>query len=232
MQTIGSRPKGYKPSAEEFDEWDENDEDDALIEEFLRGQLEHKNKPTVCMYYASGSCRNGQKCTYLHTVEEDDGTVYAYDKRDDAECQVCMDMVLATGKQFGILDGCNHVFCLKCIRSWRATYDKRSTKHHFRTCPICRQNSYLVIPSYYHYGYGRKKDELVEEYKETLASIPCKHFNKGKGQCPFLNSCLYAHKTKDGKDYEYEWKDDFKYDEHGEYVEDIEPTLADRMGMI
>ena len=37
VQTIGSRPKGFKPGEEEFGEWDSNDEDDALIEEFLQG---------------------------------------------------------------------------------------------------------------------------------------------------------------------------------------------------
>ena len=167
------------------------------------------------MYFASGTCRNGQKCTYAHTIEED-GQVFSYDKRDDHECQVCMEMVLATGQQFGILDGCTHCFCLKCIRSWRATYDKRSTKHHFRTCPICRQTSYLVIPSFYHYNDGPDKQQLIEEYKQTIKEIPCKHFNKGKGECPFRNSCLYAHKLKNGDDYEYEWVDNFKYDEHGQ----------------
>ena len=31
VQTIGTRPKGVKPSQEEFDQWDSNDEDDILI---------------------------------------------------------------------------------------------------------------------------------------------------------------------------------------------------------
>ena len=140
VKTIGSRPKGMKPAANEFNDWGEDDEDDALIEEFLRGQLElraQKSKPKICTYYASGNCRNGAKCAFAHVTEEE-GQVYEYSKDDDAECQVCMDWVLAAGKQFGVLDGCDHTFCLKCIRSWRATYDKRSTKHHFRTCPICR----------------------------------------------------------------------------------------------
>ena len=69
----------------------------------------------------------------------------------------------------------------------------------------------MVIPSYIHVSSGPDKDCLIEEYKATLAAIPCKHFAKGKGECPFRNSCMYAHKLRDGTDYEYEWVDNFKY---------------------
>lgn len=116
-------------------------------------------------------------------------------------------MVLANGKQFGVLDGCDHTFCLKCIREWRATYDKRTAKKHFRTCPICRKNSFLVIPSYYMVNSGPDKDELIEEYNQTLKEIPCKHFDFGQGKCPFMNSCKYEHRLKNGEVYEYPWAD-------------------------
>jgi E3 ubiquitin-protein ligase makorin len=119
---------------------------------------------------------------------------------------VCLEMVLENDKQFGVLDGCDHTFCLKCIRGWRATYDRRTSKHHFRTCPICRKNSYLVIPSYYMVNSGPDKDALIEEYCDTLKNIPCKHFNGGQGSCPFRNSCNYAHEIG-GQHYEYPWVD-------------------------
>jgi hypothetical protein len=32
---------------------------------------------------------------------------------------------------------------------------------------------------------GEVKDQLIEEYIEALGDLPCKHFNKGKGYCPF-----------------------------------------------
>lgn len=128
-----------------------------------------------------------------------------------------------------MLDGCDHTFCLNCIRGWRATYDKKMSKHHFRTCPICRKSSYLVIPSYYMVNKGADKDALVEEYQEALREIPCKHFNKGQGVCPFRNSCNYAHVMPDGCVYEYPWTD-IKIIE-GEWVNEREPTLADRIDM-
>ena len=52
---------------------------------------------------------------------------------------------------------------------------------------------------------GPDKDALIEEYAASLAEIPCKHFNFGKGQCPFLNSCKYEHRLKNGDVYEYPW---------------------------
>lgn len=86
-----------------------------------------------------------------------------------------------------------------------------------------------MIPSEYLVKSGPEKDELVEDYKEALKEIPCKHFNRGKGQCPFMNSCLYAHLLSNGTPYEYPWKDT-KLNENGEWEDDIEPTLAERFG--
>ena len=70
---------------------------------------------------------------------------------------------------------------------------------------------------------------MLEEYKDVIKSIPCKHFNKGKGACPFMNSCMYAHKLPNGTDYEYPWRDN-KINEDGEWEDDYEPTLAERFG--
>lgn len=103
----------------------------------------------------------------------------------DADCVICLEPVLGNGKRFGILENCTHTFCLDCIRDWRSTYDKKIKKTHYRTCPICRTNSYLVIPSTKFFGDGPDKDELIDEYADALADIPCQHFNQGHGYCPF-----------------------------------------------
>ena len=71
---------------------------------------------------------------------------------------ICLEKVLKNGKRFGILENCSHCFCLECIRDWRATYDKKVKKTHYRTCPICRENSYLVIPSNRLITEGEVKD--------------------------------------------------------------------------
>jgi hypothetical protein len=89
-----------------------------------------------------------------------------------------------------------------------------------------------VIPSFYPYKSGPEKDDLINDYKDCLAEMDCKHFNKGHGKCPFLNSCLYAHRLPNGDYYEYPFADDFKYNEHGEQIEEVEPTLADQFGSL
>ena len=202
------------------------DNDDQIIDLYLM----NPSRFTVCKFFKQGNCKFGSTCKHLHpenyqaTYTDDSSLDYL-----DKECCICLEKVLQNGRQFGVLDNCDHTFCLKCIRGWRSTYDKRSSKHHYRTCPICRRNSYLVVPSDHLVKSGPNKEGLVEDYKALLKEIPCSHFNKGKSQCPFMNSCLYAHLLPSGTPYEYPWKEN-KLNEQGEWVEDYEPTLAERFG--
>ena len=200
-----------------------NDDDD-IIDYFL----DHQEEFVICEFFKKGNCRYGEKCKYYHPQDAKKGEKNQEFILDD-ECCICLERVLASGKKFGVLEGCDHTFCLTCIRGWRATYDKKSRKNHFRTCPICRRNSYLVIPSTKMIKSGPEKDELVEEYKDVVSEIPCRHFNKGKGACPFMNSCFYAHLLPDGSKYEYPWKNN-RLNEYGEWEDDTETTLAERIG--
>lgn len=38
-----------------------------------------------------------------------------------------------------------------------------------------------------------RKAKAIEAYQHNVATIPCKHYNYGKGECPFGSSCFYAH---------------------------------------
>ena len=87
----------------------------------------------------------------------------------------------------------------------------------------------MVIPSDHLVKSGPEKDDLIEEYKEVIKGIPCRWFNRGKEECPFRNSCNYAHILPDGTIYEYPWRD-IKLNEQGEWEDDYEPTLAERFG--
>jgi E3 ubiquitin-protein ligase makorin len=114
----------------------------------------------------------------------------------DIECSVCFEKVIERGRKFGLLEGCNHPFCLECIRSWRTTYDQ--SNNIVRACPVCRTHSYLVTPCAYMPQSDESKEAVVEAYKERLASIPCKLFAGGEGTCPFGTSCFFLHRNKDG----------------------------------
>jgi hypothetical protein len=46
--------------------------------------------------------------------------------------------------RFGILPGCDHAFCIRCLREWRAKYEQGQA---IRSCPVCRTVSYFLVPS-------------------------------------------------------------------------------------
>nr|KAG5711299.1 hypothetical protein BaRGS_005996 [Batillaria attramentaria] len=55
--------------------------------------------------------------------ERDMELSFAVAKSRDKSCGICMETVLEkeppTEQRFGILENCNHCFCLTCIRKWR-----------------------------------------------------------------------------------------------------------------
>eukprot|EP00051_Salpingoeca_urceolata_P031979 m.13749 g.13749 ORF g.13749 m.13749 type:complete len:421 (-) comp4649_c0_seq1:488-1750(-) len=124
---------------------------------------------------------------------------HAVQRSEGVECCVCMDVVLEKSnrseRRFGILQNCNHAFCLGCIRDWRSTAVMGQT---VRACPMCRTPSHFVVPSETFVTDPVEKDKLIETYKKRMGAIDCKHFNFGEGRCPFGTSCFYAHRLPDG----------------------------------
>lgn len=51
-----------------------------------------------------------------------------------------MEMILSSGKKLGLLPGCNHIFCLECLRVWR-TGSSEKARENARLCPLCRKTS-------------------------------------------------------------------------------------------
>jgi len=105
-------------------------------------------------------------------------------------CGVCLEIVRPKG-MFGILSSCDHVICLSCIRTWRASHAVSTDVA--RSCPECRTPSHYVIPSVFVPIGAPRKRMLEEGYLRRLRKLPCKHFNFGDGTCPFGSSCFYAH---------------------------------------
>ena len=95
--------------------------------------------------------------------------------------------------RFGLLTGCDHPFCLECIRKWRGTLFQ--SKDAVRGCPICRQPSFFVVPCDRLVTNIERKNKIVESFKHQLSTMPCKHFTINE-QCPFGTSCFYLHKRK------------------------------------
>ena len=97
-----------------------------------------------------GTCIFGNQCKNFHPQSE--MLVNNINFVGDIDCLICYDKILARNRKFGILSifkkgNCDHAFCLECIRKWRARYLKNANKLLFRLCPVCRKESFIVIPS-------------------------------------------------------------------------------------
>jgi len=116
----------------------------------------------------------------------------------EVECGICLEVVVeAPGRRFGLLTGCSHAFCLDCIRAWRARIDLPVET--VRSCPVCRTLSYFVIPCARFVVDGGRKAAINSEYTRSQKVIPCRHWDLGRGKCPFGTSCHYAHLLPDGQ---------------------------------
>jgi len=126
---------------------------------------------------------------------------------EELVCSICFD----EPTQFGLLTGCSHVFCLKCIKDWRNSKGKDTDvviSNTNKTCPVCRAPSKFITPS----SRFTAKDtpgraQCVEGYKATLGKIPCKYFSTSspdKRFCPYGKDCFYQHLNNDGTPYVFQ----------------------------
>eukprot|EP00927_Polykrikos_kofoidii_P036608 TRINITY_DN30911_c0_g1_i1.p1 TRINITY_DN30911_c0_g1~~TRINITY_DN30911_c0_g1_i1.p1 ORF type:complete len:295 (-),score=47.87 TRINITY_DN30911_c0_g1_i1:249-1061(-) len=116
---------------------------------------------------------------------------------EDGECGICFESIRKKGGRFGMLENCDHSFCLSCIRSWRKQREQQD-RTNLRLCPICRNESFFVIPGDSLLLDPEEKRKVIDKYKTEMTKIPCKLFDYGKGKCPFGTSCFYAHLNPDG----------------------------------
>ncbi|KAJ1621654.1 hypothetical protein T492DRAFT_1068145 [Pavlovales sp. CCMP2436] len=115
----------------------------------------------------------------------------------EATCAVCLERVLARGRLFGLLPECTHCVCLPCIREWRSSETVDSSAA--RGCPVCRVVSPYVVPSKLFVEKGARKEQIRGAYLSALSGKPCKHFDRGRGTCPFGSSCFYSHSDANGR---------------------------------
>ncbi|ETW04746.1 hypothetical protein, variant [Aphanomyces invadans] len=151
--------------------------------------------PKVCRFFQQGLCRYGSACIYSH-----DQPIDPIEKQlmlaellesQAIECNLCMDLVLRQGERFGILSGCAHAFCLKCVRN-------KENKTPIRACPVCHADIEFVVPCNRHVQDEARRARLFIDYKTNVAQIPCRLFAQGRGTCPFGSKCFYEHRMADG----------------------------------
>lgn len=80
-------------------------------------------------------------------------------------CGVCLEAVLdkaeSRERAFGILPGCNHCFCVTCIRKWKMAREPQSNN-----CPECRAAFPFYVPHDRWLQDGPEKRNLVERHRE------------------------------------------------------------------
>lgn len=152
-----------------------------------------------CLHPTNKELREQHKKDCLEFIEKDMEEAFAVQCSKEKTCGICMDTVWEkeSDKRFGILENCNHIFCLDCIRKWRSSkiYENKIVK----ACPECRVKSDYVTPSKYWFDNEDSKMKIINEYKKRLGQSHCKYFKRGDGSCPFGNKCFYLHQYKDGR---------------------------------
>eukprot|EP00584_Thalassiosira_punctigera_P024928 CAMPEP_0172557356 /NCGR_PEP_ID=MMETSP1067-20121228/72796_1 /TAXON_ID=265564 ORGANISM="Thalassiosira punctigera, Strain Tpunct2005C2" /NCGR_SAMPLE_ID=MMETSP1067 /ASSEMBLY_ACC=CAM_ASM_000444 /LENGTH=248 /DNA_ID=CAMNT_0013346417 /DNA_START=177 /DNA_END=923 /DNA_ORIENTATION=+ len=147
-------------------------------------------KTIPCPFFATGSCRYGEYCELKHDEVKEN---------DDAVCGICLENVPSLKRNFGILSCCLHTFCHSCLMEWRTEGSNEVTSR--RVCPTCRKTSDFVVPSLVMPANDEERDQILQNYKTKLSTIPCKNFEVGQlGSCSFGSDCFYAHLDRKGKD--------------------------------
>ncbi|KAF7430510.1 hypothetical protein PC9H_006218 [Pleurotus ostreatus] len=188
---------------------------------FLHGdpgteQLTPYDKAKVCKFYQQGYCKRGDECWFRHvkagrsvgesfsiagpsSLESDDGF--------EDLCSICFDKPTT----YGLLGGCSHIFCIKCIRQWRDTSDNAPDNIGSdvrKKCPMCRAPSQFITPTSEFVLHGTpEKDRVIAAYKDSMKKVKCRYFeasignSRGRPGCPFGKDCFYLHQNADGTPY-------------------------------
>lgn len=189
-QNVGEKLK--QPFVDEEDEWGKD-----------WGKELRTVDESLCPLAAAGFCPRGDTCDRLHgdecpfcgrqclhplrTADREDHLKQCQrnQKRLDSlcrskeiECSVCLEKVLSksfvTERKFGLMSGCDHPFCISCIRGWRSGSHPTGMDLDtvVRACPVCRMPSHFIIPSVTWYFSPEEKNEIVTTYKNRLRSAP------------------------------------------------------------
>ena len=176
----------------------------------VRRSLPIQPRKEWCSRWWANTTWSGQQCVtrmwHLSTKSSVTWTQIWTAFRCDQDVWACSALLVMSDS------GCKHVFCLECIREWRSSVIQ--SKETVRMCPVCRIPTFFIIPCERMIFDESRKDEVVRKYMDTISAIPCKwgfcrvycdishcnytvdrHYDFGKGFCPFGPSCFYSHST-------------------------------------
>ncbi|KAJ7504530.1 hypothetical protein B0H11DRAFT_1710324 [Mycena galericulata] len=154
----------------------------------------------TCHFYAAGFCKRGAQCWFSHTKGKEKEVI----EEEDDLCSICFEKPIT----YGLLNGCGHIFCITCIKQWRDPINKTEAgAGNTKLCPMCRQPAKFIIPSSKFHPHGEAKDAVIARYMESMARVPCRHFQRSLSTtpprpfCPFGKDCFYQHRNLDGSEH-------------------------------
>lgn len=156
----------------------------------------------ICAFAANGNCPRGDFCPNIHgdlcstcgkhclhpyrptereshkiQCERNKKNVDALLKSQDIECSICLERVHSKSsvaeRKFGLMSGCDHPFCVGCIRGWRSGSHAPGMDIDtvVRACPVCRVPTHYVVPSLIWYFSPEEKKEIINGYKNRLGFV-------------------------------------------------------------
>lgn len=118
-------------------------------------------------------------------------------------CSICGD---EAPRAYGLLQNCDHAFCVTCLRQWRqqgTTSDQDELTSNFKCCPLCRTQSLICVRSP-DFLTGQAKSDRIDAAMAPKKGIPCRYFTKSLRSsqgpfCPFGDECFYLHQMGPGQ---------------------------------
>ena len=112
-------------------------------------------------------------------------------------CHVCQETVLLkkslSGRRFGILENCNHVFCIHCLQEHvrlnieynkiQFGYEGKKLLNASISCPVCNLPSSFILSSYKPLLNINEKDIFVKEFQTSLSMFLCPFLKGGIPTC-------------------------------------------------
>jgi E3 ubiquitin-protein ligase makorin len=126
-----------------------------------------------CLIKGDKKQQQSHKTQCLRNIELEKKEASAAKLSSKKCCGICMEVVwekeAENDRKFGILENCDHTFCLTCIRKWR---ELKSYEHVVvKSCPECRVKSDFITPNKYWFSDAADKTKIISEYKKILGYI-------------------------------------------------------------
>lgn len=115
----------------------------------------------------------------------------------DAVCNLCKKVILTkrslTGRRFGILNKCDHTFCMPCLQTRIRANILQSLRSpgceaddaidSSLICPVCKKYSTIVMSSSILFTSFEEKVSFEVQFKRSMLNVKCPFLKRGIPIC-------------------------------------------------